>query len=219
VALLDTAIRSQALSREQRPPPSLILASASPRRRELLSRLGIAFSVRPSSIPEQHPPGDPADAIAAVALAKARAVARSASGDAPAVVLGADTEVVLGGRLMGKPRDAADAVRMLRELRGTHHHVITGVALVGVGTAGSEERLAVTTEVRMSEYSDAEIERYVATGEPLDKAGAYAVQGIGGRLVARVDGCLSNVIGLPLSATRRLLERWGVVGAPSNSAP
>ena len=129
----------------------------------------------------------------------------------PAVVLGADTEVVLAGRLMGKPRDAADAVRMLRQLRGVPHHVITGVALVGVGIAGSEECAAVTTRVRMGDYSDAEIEAYVATGEPLDKAGAYAVQGLGGRLVAEVDGCLSNVIGLPMSTTRRLLERWGIV--------
>jgi septum formation protein len=162
-------------------------------------------------IPEEHPPGLPADAIVAVALAKARAVAGAARGDAPAVVLGADTEVVLGARLMGKPRDAADASRMLRELRGMLHHVITGIALVGVGTARSEESAAVTTRVRMGEYSDAEIGEYVATGEPLDKAGAYAVQGLGGRLVAEVDGCLSNVIGLPLSTTRRLLERWGVV--------
>ena len=162
-------------------------------------------------IPEEHPPGSPAEAIVAVALAKARAVARQVSGDAPAVVLGADTEVVLGGRLMGKPRDAADAVRMLRELRGMFHQVITGVALVGVGTVEAEESAAVTTRVRMGEYSDAEIEEYVATGEPFDKAGAYAVQGLGGRLVAEVDGCLSNVVGLPLSTARRLLERWGVV--------
>jgi nucleoside triphosphate pyrophosphatase len=162
-------------------------------------------------IPEEHPPGPPAEAIVAVALAKARAVARAAGGDAPAVVLGADTEVVLGGRLLGKPRDAADAFRMLSELRGMLHHVITGVALVGVGTVRFEESAAVTTRVRMGEYSDAEIEGYVATGEPLDKAGAYAVQGLGARLVAHVDGCLSNVIGLPLSTTRRLLERWGIV--------
>jgi septum formation protein len=147
----------------------------------------------------------------AVALAKARAVARAATGAAPAVVLGADTEVVLGGRLMGKPLDAADARRMLRELRGTRHEVVTGVALVGIGTPRAEEGVAVTTRVRMAEYDDAEIEAYVATGEPLDKAGAYAVQGLGGRLVAHVDGCLTNVVGLPLSTTRRLLERWGVV--------
>ena len=130
-------------------------------------------------------------------------------------MLGADTEVVLAGRFMGKPVDAADARRMLGELRGTSHDVVTGVALVGVGTPRAEESVAVTTRVRMAEYSDADIEAYVATGEPLDKAGAYAVQGLGGRLVAHVDGCLTNVIGLPLSTTRRLLEQWGVLSISS----
>ncbi len=136
-------------------------------------------------------------------------MARALRGDRPALVLGADTEVVLGGRLMGKPRDAADAVRMLRALRGRVHEVVTGVALVEVGPANLEEATAVTTRVRMHAYSDAEILAYVETGEPLDKAGAYAVQGLGSRLVAEVDGCLSNVIGLPLSTTRRLLAGRG----------
>lgn len=137
-------------------------------------------------------------------------MARSLSGDRPALVLGADTEVVLGGRLMGKPRDAADAIRMLGALRGRTHDVITGIALVGVGTVEGEEATAVTTRVTMRAYSDEEILDYVETGEPLDKAGAYAVQGLGSRLVARVDGCLNNVIGLPLSTTRRLLARWSL---------
>lgn len=131
----------------------------------------------------------------------------------PALVLGADTEVVLDGRLLGKPGDPADAVRMLRELRGREHEVITGLAVVEVGPAGAAPRpetAAVTSRVRMGDYSDAEIESYVATGEPLDKAGAYAVQGVGGRLVAAVDGCLTNVIGLPLTTTRALLARHGV---------
>ena len=192
-------------------PLSLILASASPRRRELLSQLGIDFTVLPSLIPEVHPVAPPAEAITAVALAKARAVAHRVAGSPLTVVLGADTEVVLDGRLLGKPRDAADAVRMLGELRGRTHEVITGVALVGAGEAGPEETTAVITRVRMAEYSEAQIEAYVATGEPLDKAGAYAVQGLGGRLVAEVDGCLSNVVGLPLSTTRRLLARWGLL--------
>jgi len=110
---------------------------------------------------------------------------------------------------MGKPGDAADAVRMLGALRGQVHDVITGVAVVEVGPTEREVTMAVTTRVRMRAYSDAEILAYVETGEPLDKAGAYAVQGLGSRLVAEVDGCLSNVIGLPLSTTRRLLARWG----------
>ena len=140
-----------------------------------------------------------------MALAKARAVAREVT--EPAFILGADTEVVLDGHVLGKPGDAADAGRMLKALRGRVHEVITGVALVEA-PAGREETAAVTTRVKMAGYSDAEIEAYVATGEPLDKAGAYAVQGLGARLVAEVDGCFTNVVGLPVTTTRRLLERW-----------
>jgi len=147
--------------------------------------------------------------VAAVALDKARAVAREWMGG-PAVVLGADTEVVLDGRYLGKPRDAADAARMLRALSGRTHEVVTGLALVDA-PSGREETLAVTTRVTMLDASDDEIAAYVATGEPLDKAGAYAVQGLGARLVARVDGCFTNVVGLPVETTRRLLERWGLV--------
>ena len=188
---------------------TLVLASASPRRRELLARLGTAFTVRASRVLEIHPPGRPEDAMAAVALDKARAVARDWTAG-PAVVLGADTEVVLDGRYLGKPIDSADAVRMLRELRGRTHEVVTGVALVEA-PSGREETASVTTRVTMTAASEEEIAAYVATGEPLDKAGAFAVQGEGRRLVARVDGCLTNVIGLPVATTRRLLERWGVL--------
>jgi septum formation protein len=188
--------------------PTLVLASASPRRRELLARLGLPFTVQPSHIAEIHPSGPPARALTAVALDKARAVARGWMAG-PALVLGADTEVVLDGRYLGKPRDAADAVRLLRELRGRTHEVITGLALVEA-PAGREETAAVTTRVTMVEASEDEIAAYVATGEPFDKAGAYAVQGVGARLVARVDGCLTNVIGLPVETTKRLLERWGL---------
>jgi septum formation protein len=188
---------------------TLVLASASPRRRELLARLGAPFTVRPSHVPELHPPGPHAQAVVAVALDKARAVAREWA-EGAAVVLGADTEVVLDGRYLGKPRDAIDAVRMLWELRGRTHEVVTGVALVEA-PSGREETAAVTTRVTMAVATEAEIAAYVATGEPLDKAGAYAVQGEGRRLVAEVDGCLTNVIGLPVETTRRLLERWGVI--------
>lgn len=147
--------------------------------------------------------------MAAVALDKARAVAREWTGG-PAAVLGADTEVVLDGRYLGKPRDAADAARMLRALSGRTHEVVTGLALVDAAS-GREETLAVTTRVTMIDVGDEEIAAYVATGEPLGKAGAYAVQGLGARLVARVDGCFTNVVGLPVETTRRLLERWGLV--------
>lgn len=151
--------------------------------------------------------------MTALALAKARAVAATLDPGPPTVVLGADTEVVLDGRLFGKPVDAADASRMLRELRGRVHEVVSGVALVEVspGPLPREDTATVVTRVEMAAYSDGDIAAYVATGEPFDKAGGYAVQGLGERLVARVDGCLSNVIGLPLRTTRRLLERAGVL--------
>lgn len=165
--------------------------------------------MQPSRVAEVHPPGPAAAAVAAVALDKARAVAREWSGG-PAVVLGADTEVVLDGRYLGKPRDAADAARMLRELSGRTHEVVTGLALVDL-PSGREETLAVTTRVTMIDAGVEEIAAYVATGEPLDKAGAYAIQGQGARLVARVDGCFTNVVGLPVETTRRLLKRWGLV--------
>jgi septum formation protein len=163
------------------------------------------------------PPGPPADAVVALARAKARAVAQRVSLDAPAgiagpaLVLGADTEVFLDGRALGKPADTATAGRMLRALRGRVHEVITGLALVEVG-GGREATASVTTRVRMAEYGEAAIEAYVATGEPFDKAGGYAVQGEGSRLVADVDGCYSNVVGLPVETTRRLLAAWGLGG-------
>ena len=156
------------------------------------------------------PAGSPAAAVTALALAKARAVAaRIAPGDA-ALVLGADTEVVLDGRLLGKPGDADAAIRMLRDLRGRWHEVVTGVAVVESGLGGRERTDAVSTRVRMAASTDEDIAAYVATGEPFDKAGGYAVQELGARLVAEVDGCYTNVVGLPLATTRRLLDAFGV---------
>lgn len=173
----------------------------------MLRRLGIPFTVQPSHIPEPVSPGPPEHVVAALALAKARAVAATAPRGA--LVLGADTEVVLEGRVFGKPANRADALGMLRALGGRVHEVITGLALVEAG-GPREEALAVTSRVRMRDYADAEIEAYVATGEPFDKAGGYAVQGEGSRLVAEVIGCHSNVVGLPLETTRRLLAKWGL---------
>jgi len=162
--------------------------------------------VVPSGVDERLPPGPAADAASAVALAKARAVARALPGS---VVLGADTIVVLDGEILGKPGGAAAAVRMLRRLRNRAHEVLTAVAIVGAG--GPRERTAtVLTRVTMRDYSDADIDDYVATGEPLDKAGAYAVQEGGQRLVAQVDGCYTNVVGLPVTTTRTLLASFGV---------
>ena len=181
-----------------------MLASASPRRRELLRRLVATFEVRPSDIPEALEPGPLTQAVAALALAKARAVAA----DAPdAVVLGADTIVRLGAEVFGKPAGADDARAMLRRLRGQWHEVITGIAVVG---RAGEATSAVASRILMGDVDDATIDAYVATGEPLDKAGAYAIQGAGGALVAGLVGSYSNVIGLPLDETAALLARFGV---------
>lgn len=187
----------------------LVLASASPRREALLRQLGVPFEVVPSDLPEAWPPGPAPAAVTALALAKARAVASRLAG---AIVLGADTAVVLGGKVFGKPESPEDARRMLRALRGREHEVITGVALVEV-PSGREETAAVVSQVLMREYSEAEIDAYVASGEPLDKAGAYAIQAAGHGLVDRVEGCYTNVVGLPLTTTRRLLEAWGIISS------
>jgi septum formation protein len=187
--------------------PRLILASASARREALLADLGVEFEVCPSDLPEAWPQGSPRVAVELLARAKAQNVARRLSAG---VVLGADTAVILGGEVFGKPRDHDDARRMLRALRGRVHEVITGVALVNVETL-RESVTSVVTRVAMRPYDDAEIEQYIASGEPFDKAGAYAIQGRGGALVASVDGCYTNVIGLPMTTTRKLLESWGLL--------
>ncbi len=185
--------------------PPLVLASASPRRRELLATICPDFRVEPSDIEEPLDTAEPG-AIAALALAKARAVVdRGARG----LVLAADTVVVLDGVPLGKPSSADDARAMLRRLRGREHVVITGVALIDTETGRAASR-AVVTRVVMADYPEAAIDDYVATGEPLDKAGAYAVQGLGGRLVAEVRGCYTNVVGLPVTTTRQLLSAFGV---------
>jgi septum formation protein len=190
----------------------VVLASGSPRRRELLARICPSFEVVPADIDEAlHGPPDP-EAVARLALDKARAVAgRLAAG----VVLGADTVVVLDGEPLGKPATPGDAVAMLRRLRGREHAVVTGIAVVDAATR-REATQAVTSHVRMADYADAIIDEYVASGEPLDKAGAYAIQGAGGRLVASYRGSFSNIIGLPLAATWRLLAAFDVpvTGAP-----
>ena len=184
----------------------LILASASPRRRELLRTLCPDFRVMPSDLEETLAAGSPRAAAAGLALDKARAVAaRNGEG----VVLGADTIVVIDGQALGKPAGPDEARAMLRRLRGREHEVITGVAVVDART-GRSEATEVVSRVRMTEYGEAEIEAYVATDEPLDKAGAYAIQGRGGALVAGLEGSFSNVVGLPLEETARMLVAFGV---------
>ena len=191
--------------------PKLILASASPRRRELLAQAGYRFEVQPSSVPESRRPGE--DAIRfATRLAREKAeevfARRQAAGMAEtAMVLGADTVVVCDGKVLGKPSDAADAERMLLLLSGRTHHVVTGVAVVwGSSSPPVVEIAAELTQVTMQTLSPEEVSRYVASGEPMDKAGAYAIQGYAGRWIPRISGCYFNVVGLPLALVASLLE-------------
>ena len=185
---------------------ALILASASPRRRELLTQAGYRFEVEPSSIPESRRPEEDAIRFATrLAREKAEEVfARHRSPLLPAMVLGADTVVVCDGEVMGKPADAADAQRMLMLLSGRTHQVVTGVAVVW--GPGSAEVAAEMTQVTMRTVAPREIAGYVATGEPMDKAGAYAIQGYAGRWIPRIHGCYFNVVGLPLALVASLLE-------------
>ena len=181
----------------------LILASASPRRRELLTQVGFSFQVRPAHIPEDPLPNeDPIAYVTRLAREKAQAV-YDEIGDAEAVVLGADTTVTLDNHILGKPEGPVDAARMLRLLSGRTHRVITGVAAV---TANAAQVAAEVTAVRFLTLSDEEIAAYIATGEPMDKAGAYAIQGRAARWIPRVEGCYFNVVGLPLALVCALLE-------------
>jgi septum formation protein len=187
----------------------LVLASASPRRRELLTQAGFAFEVRPADIPEDPGPDeDPIAYVTRLAREKAQVVFDQLSeGQAEAAagltVLGADTTVTLDNHILGKPVDAEDAARMLRLLSGRTHRVITGVAVVEAGRA---EVAAEVTAVRFLTLTEEEIAAYIATGEPMDKAGAYAIQGLAARWIPRIEGCYFNVVGLPISLVATLLD-------------
>jgi septum formation protein len=191
------------------PALPVILASSSPRRRELLSRAGVGFEVVAPDVPEQHLPGEPPESFARrVAIAKAEAVARRVGGEPRRVVIGADTIVVLDDEVLGKPRDAREARSHLRRLAGRRHRVLTAIAVIDSATLELRAAL-VESGVEMREASDDEIASYVASGEPLDKAGAYAAQGEGRRFVAKIEGSETNVIGLPLEESLALLRELG----------
>lgn len=178
-----------------------MLASGSPRRRDLLAQLGVPFDVVPPDVDETAQPGErPLDLVRRLAVAKARAV------DADPV-LAADTIVDCDGEVFGQPRDADDAVRMLRRLSGRTHRVHTGVAL---RVGGHEDVAVVTTLVAMAPITAGSLQWYLGTGEPFDKAGAYAIQGAGAVLVEGVRGSVSNVVGLPLTTVAAMLRRRGV---------
>jgi septum formation protein len=184
----------------------LILASASPRRRELLTQAGFSFTVEPADIDESVQPGEEAVAyVTRLALEKAEAVYRlyAARGSAENVqVLGADTTVIVEGAILGKPENAADAARMLRLLSGRAHTVATGVALV---SKAASQASAEQTRVEFSPMSEVEIAAYIASGEPMDKAGAYAIQGRAAKWIPRIEGCYFNVVGLPLARVAAML--------------
>jgi septum formation protein len=185
-------------------PNPLVLASASPRRQALLAQLGIFFLVDPADVDESSQPREsPKTYVTRLAQQKADAVSLRHPGS---VVLGADTTVTLDGELLGKPRDVADAERMLFRLAGRTHSVLTAVATAGPHRAVQ----AVQTEVTFARLAPQALAFYAASGEPLDKAGAYALQGLGGFLVERISGSHSNVIGLPLVETLNLLHAAGV---------
>jgi septum formation protein len=185
----------------------IILASVSPRRRELLSQIGVAFTVDPADVDETVRPGEGPEAYAArVALAKAKAAAgRRREG----IVIAADTIVVLGDEILGKPVDALDAERMLTLLSGKVHRVITAIAVLDAASGRTAIRTAVTN-VRFRSLTEREISSYVGTGEPLDKAGAYGIQEKGSLLVEGIEGCYFNVVGLPLTLLAEMLKEFGI---------
>lgn len=193
--------------------PALVLASASPRRQELLRNAGIDFTIHPTNIPERSRPGESARThVERLAREKALAVRSQHPGK---LILGADTVVVLDEQLLGKPRDQADAARMLRLLSGRTHQVITGVCLLGPGRtekqeprSGFADLRSETTLVTMTAMSEDEISAYIASGEPMDKAGAYAIQGRASRWIPRVEGDYFNVVGLPVALVWQMLQTY-----------
>jgi septum formation protein len=195
---------------------TIILASASPRRQELLRNAGISFTVQPASIDETPLAGEsPRECAERLAREKTLAVFQN---NPRQCVLGADTIVVADDAILGKPRDAEDAARMLRLLSGRTHAVITGVCVIGpvascqLPVASKVETASETTLVTFCELSDEEIRDYIATGEPMDKAGAYAIQGLASRWIPRIEGDYSNVVGLPVALVYSMLRERGMLG-------
>ncbi|MGA1825357.1 MAG: Maf family protein [bacterium] len=180
----------------------LILASASPRRKDLLQTLNLQFRIIPSHIEETNMPGSPEEKARAWALQKAEAIAREFHG----IIIGADTIVVLGEKIFGKPRDVYEAKHMLSQLSGKTHSVITGLALINTQT-NCRISESVETKVTFRSLETGEIDSYVASGEPMDKAGAYGIQGTGAHFVEKLEGCYTNVVGLPLTSFRKYLQK------------
>ena len=202
-----------------RPHARLLLASASPRRRELLQLLGLPFEVTQADVDETPTEGEaPLALVARLSAAKAQDAARISSlsascRPAAAAILACDTIVVFEGAIMGKPRDAAEAAAMLRRLRAREHDVCTAISLLNPGTGLHRTDVALTS-LTMRPFTDEEVSAYVASGDPLDKAGAYAIQHAGFRPVAEFRGCYANVVGLPLCHLAKCLRAWGIRPQP-----
>jgi septum formation protein len=193
-----------------------ILASASPRRRELLGSIGLDFEVIPSHVPEVRASGEaPEEYVARLSRDKAAAIAQE---HPSRWVIAADTTVLLGEQLLEKPLDAADAMRMLGTIAGKTHIVYTGVTLQNL-SAGYRDTRVAESEVRMLPLADRDVQWYVATGEPLDKAGAYAVQGIGSMFIDSIHGSYTNVVGLPLATLFQMLRKAGIDPLTRNPEP
>jgi septum formation protein len=188
----------------------IILASSSPRRAEILRNAGIAFEIRPTQIDETALPGEtPHAMVARLAEAKARAAASQMDADlVECIIVGADTTVELDAEILGKPRDAGHAREMLAKLSGRTHHVLTGLFLLRLPSRATQTAIE-NSAVTFAPLSENEIDAYVATGEPLGKAGAYAIQGVAGRYVPRIEGCYFNVVGLPMARLYALLGELG----------
>lgn len=204
-------------------PRPIVLASGSPRRRMLLNRLGIRYSVRLSMVDEAEiTDDDPRSLVVRLASHKAGAVswerapeeqATESEGTAaqpPPIIIGADTVVVIDGDVLGKPRDSDEATAMLTRLRGRSHQVLTGLAVLDT-SSGTTHTSVVATDVHMRDFPDAELTTYIATGEPFDKAGGYGIQGQASHLIERFEGCYFNVVGFPLCEVATLLHRCNII--------
>ncbi|WP_027622708.1 Maf family protein [Acetivibrio clariflavus] len=188
----------------------IILASQSPRRSELLKQLGLNFQIRIADIDESNSMGLKAsELVQYLAFEKAKAVAEDSSLDRDSIVIGADTVVVKDGAILGKPRDKQEAFNMLKSLNGSWHEVMTGIAVIDANSFKYDKCVEIT-RVKMKELKDETIIAYINSGEPLDKAGAYGIQGLGAVLVDRIEGCYFNVVGLPISKLSDILKNYGV---------
>lgn len=187
----------------------IVLASKSPRRREILSNIGMKFDIMECDVDETicGTSMKPEDVVKSLALRKAEYAAKKI--DCDAYIIGADTIVVLDSKIMGKPKDKENAAKMLRCLSGRWHNVYSGICVMN-SRSGEYYTDFESTAVKIKELSDSEIHRYVESGEPMDKAGSYAIQGIGGLIVERIDGCYFNVVGLPVFKLSRLMEKFNI---------